>query len=97
MRKKNKKLAKKWNYIKPDNKKQAHMKIAKKALLTGAAIGAGQIGTQIYINKKIFNRPIKSAFNKETVKRATILGIVIAVSNMAYDEFLYKRKGVIRK
>ena len=95
--KKNKKLVKKWDYIRPDNKKQAHIKIAKKALLSGTAIGAGQVGTQMYINKKILNKPIKSAFNKKTAKRATVLGIATAISNMAYDEFLYLRKGVIRK
>lgn len=92
-----KKLNKKWNYIEPKNKKEAHKHIAKKALISGATIGAGQIGTQMYINKKIMNKPISDAFNKKTATQSAILGLITGASNAAYDEILYARKGVIRR
>lgn len=95
--KKQRKLSKKWNYIEPENKKKAHTYIAKKAAISAATIAAGQVGTQAYINKQILNKPIKTAFNKKTAKRAAIYGLILGASNMAYDELLYKRKGVIRK
>ena len=95
--KKQKKLFKKYDYIEPYSKKDAQKAIVKKALISGTAIGAGQIGTQMYINKKIMNKPISDAFNKKTATRATILGLITAASNAAYDEVIYARKGVIRK
>lgn len=96
-KKKQKKLFKKYNYIDPYSKKDAQKAIVKKALTYGTAIGFAQIGTQMYINKKIMNKPINSAFDKKTVKRAVVLGLITAASNAAYDEVIYARKGVIRK
>lgn len=95
--KKNKKLTKKWDYIEPKNKKEAHKHIAKKAVGSAVLVGAGTIATKAYINKKILNKPIKTAFNKKNANSAIIYGLITGVSNAAYDEILYTRKGVIRK
>lgn len=95
--KENKKLFKKYNYIDPYSKKDAQKAIVKKALTSGTIIGASQIGAQMYINKKIMNKPINSAFDKKTVKRSVVLGLITAASNAVYDEVIYARKGVIRK
>lgn len=95
--KKQKKLVKKWDYIEPKNKKEAHKYIAKKAVSSGAVLGVGSIATQAYINKKVLDKPIKTAFNKKNANRAIITGLILGASNAAYDEILYARKGVIRK
>lgn len=92
-----KKLVKKWDYIEPKNKKEANKHIAKKAVISAAVVGAGHVATQAYINKKILNKPIKTAFNKKNANRAIIYGLIMGASNAAYDEILYARKGVIRK
>ena len=95
------KLPKKWDYVEPQSKKQAHAQIAAKGAAITTAITLGNIGVNIYLNKKIMEMPmdkaVKKAFSKQAITSSVVKGLVMGASNIAVDELLYYKKGVIRK